>query len=181
MKKSGELAKVDTRAPATKAAHDVSLFKLKQREAERMAQVDFHAILEALAAGCTQSEIAQAHNLNASTLSIWLNTRTGNEAEAIRLARQAGASCCMDKALNALESCLGTDNNAAVTLGAHLAKHWQLRAALFDRKTYQERVDLNATTSNAVQAVPSFSITILHSAPNEPITIDAEASEIKSV
>lgn len=173
-KNSNEVSKAPrVRTPATKAAHDVSLFKLKQREAERMASVDFHAILEALAEGKTQTEIAKAHNLNASTLSIWLNTRTGNEAEALRLSRQAGAGACMDKALHALESCLGTDNNAAVTLGAHLAKHWQLRASLFDRKTYQERVDLNATTPSTAQTLPSFSITIMHGTPNEPITIEA--------
>jgi len=171
-KKNQAYALGDSRTPATKAAHDVSLLRLKAREAEKMAQVDTDELLAGLAAGKTQGELAKLHGINGSTLSIWLNTQTGDMGKAIAAARRCAADGFADRALEALTSREGSESSPDVTLGGLLAKHLQWRAAMSDRARYHDKGEIAQQSANTNAPPPQFTVQIINnSQSNQEVRI----------
>lgn len=165
-----------TRTPATIASDTAGLFRLKARETALMEAYPFEDLLQLLAAGRTQREIARITGANLSTVSTWLATQQGARAQAISEARKASAGACMDKALQALED-VNLDNPVAATVGKDLARHWERRAALYDRAAYHDKGALVDQQTTHAQP-PSFSITILSgSQGSQTITIDQQSAQ----
>ena len=159
----------DGRTAVQKAQHDASLLRLKAREASQMALVDVDDILAGIAAGRTQAELAKANNLNPSTLSIFLNSQTGDLAKRIASARKAAGDALADRAIEALEAADET-LSGSVQLAGLKAKHWQWRASVSDRSRFAERPTPEAQAPSGAN-IPSFSIQILNTPNNQTVTI----------
>jgi len=161
----------DSRTPATRAAHDASLLKLKARQAEQMAKVDIQELLADVAGGLTQQECAARHGVAQSTISTWLNSQSGQLAKDIATARRMAADALADRALAALEHAQTQLYSApAITLAGLTAKHWQWRASVADRARFSEKPVVDTAAPQA--APPSFSIRILTGSNSGPTTVD---------
>ena len=135
-----------------------------------MALVDVDALLVSLAGGQTQAECAQQYGVAASTLSVWLNSQSGDLARKIAAARRASADAFADRALEALTKREGSESGPDVALGTAIAKHMMQRAAFADRARYHDKGAIEQTQPQG-QQIPAFTIQILNTPNNQTVTI----------
>lgn len=160
----------DGRTYRDKELQDACLLRLKAREAAQMALVDVDAVLAGIAGGRTQAELAAEHGVNASTLSIFLNSQTGDLAKRIAAARKAAADALADRALQALEDA-NEELSGSVQLAGLKAKHFQWRAATADRQRFAERPSPEQQPPSGNQ-IPAFTIQILgNSQSNQEVRV----------
>ena len=153
----------DKRTPATKAAHDNSLLKLKDKELAKMQAVDFLQLLHWLAEGKTQREISALTGVDLASVNIFINSQSGERGKALQEAKRASGEACMDKALDELEAVRGSENPLDLGLARELARHYEKRAALRNGHAFNERMQIAQATQQQVQPaqLPSFTLTIL--------------------
>lgn len=173
MSEQGIKKESDIRTNNLTSAQVRSLFKLSAREAAILDAYPLDSLLQLLASGHTQREIAAITGANQATVSTWLATQTGEVKEAIQAARRASAEANMDRAHKALLD-VDTDNPVSATVGKDLARHFEKRAAMRDRAAWSDKGELAPIAAPfGSQAMPSFTIRILN-APNQQVTIQQD-------